>query len=394
MGRGARAAALLLTAALLAPANVSAAVADPAPAAAPTSAASAGSATLRARADALRARVEGLQLQAEVATEAYSTAETEVDAAVGAEVRAQTVLDAATGTSALRHSDATRRVRSLYMAGGAPVALSSVLAGGGLSDLHDVAARLQLARTVVTADAGTVSAAAVSAQDAAQAETRLTDVRERKVAAQEAADAARRDVESALAEQQGLLAAADRAVVDAVAAEQEQARRDALAQAAARATAAGVADAARASTSRPPASAPSTDAAPTDAPPTDDAGGSASAAIAAAWTRQGLPYVWGATGPSTFDCSGLTQWAYRQAGTSIPRTSRQQYAALPKVPLDALQPGDLVFYATGDDPSTIHHVALYLGGGRVLHAPHTGDVVREAGVAMPGLLGAVRPGAG
>ncbi len=104
-----------------------------------------------------------------------------------------------------------------------------------------------------------------------------------------------------------------------------------------------------------------------------------------------MSYVWGATGPTTFDCSGLTQWAYAQAGVSIPRTSRQQYAGLPKVPLDQLQPGDLVFYANGSDPSTIHHVALYLGGGKVLHAPHTGDVVRVAGVAMPGLFGAVRP---
>jgi len=395
MGRGARAAALLLTAALLAPASVSTAVADPAPTPTPAAATSpagagAGSATLRARADALRARVEGLQLQAEVATEAYSTAETEVQAAISAEVRAQTVLDAASGTSALRRADATRRVRSLYMAGGAPVALSSVLADGGLSDLHDVATRLRLARTVVTADATTVSVAAVSAADAAQAEARLTGVREREVAAQEAADAARDDVESALAEQQGLLAAADRAVVDAVAAEQEQARRDALAGAAARAAAAGVADAASTGTSTGPSGAGS----PSGTAPAAAAGPAASAAIAAAWTRQGLPYVWGATGPSTFDCSGLTQWAYRQAGTAIPRTSRQQYAALPKVALDALQPGDLVFYATGDDPSTIHHVALYLGGGRVLHAPHTGDVVREAGVAMPGLFGAVRPGAG
>jgi len=63
------------------------------------------------------------------------------------------------------------------------------------------------------------------------------------------------------------------------------------------------------------------------------------------------------------------------------------------VPLDQLQPGDLVFYASGSSPSSIHHVALYLGGGRVLHAPHTGDVVREASVDVPGLFGAVRPAA-
>ncbi|NIZ90682.1 C40 family peptidase, partial [Kineococcus rubinsiae] len=142
------------------------------------------------------------------------------------------------------------------------------------------------------------------------------------------------------------------------------------------------------------ADAPAAHGSTTAGPDTAADGTAADAAVAAARTRLGLPYVWGATGPSTCDCSGLTQWAYRQAGTAIPRTSRQQYAGLPRVPLDALRPGDLVFYATSSDPATIHHVALYLGGGKVLHAPHTGDVVREAGVAMPGLLGAVRPAAG
>ena len=72
----------------------------------------------------------------------------------------------------------------------------------------------------------------------------------------------------------------------------------------------------------------------------------AAAAIAAAATRLGMPYVWGATGPNTFDCSGLMQWAYAQAGVPLPRTSRAQYAALPHVPLTELAPGDLVFYAT------------------------------------------------
>jgi cell wall-associated NlpC family hydrolase len=97
-------------------------------------------------------------------------------------------------------------------------------------------------------------------------------------------------------------------------------------------------------------------------------------------------------GPTRFDCSGLMLWSYAQAGVHLPRTSRAQYAGLPHVALSDLQPGDLVFYATNTaDPGTIHHVAMYLGDGVVIHAPHTGDVVRYAPVAMDGLIGAVRP---
>ncbi len=334
--------------------------------------------TLAARADALRTRVAELRVQQSVATEAYGTAVEEAAAAATEEVRAQTALDAAAGTSGRAGADATRRVRALYMAGPSLPAGLGALAPGRLDRAATAARDASLAAAVVARDAATVTRAADARAAAAAAAARLREVRARESAAEAAAARARTEVAAALAEQERLLEGADAAVRRAVAREEEDARRAALAAAAARAAAAGVADAA-------PATA---DAAGGTA---GDATGTARAAVAAARTRTGAPYAWGATGPSTFDCSGLTQWAYRQAGVAVPRTSRQQYAALPKVPLDRLQPGDLVFYASGDDPSTIHHVALYLGGGRVLHAPHTGDVVREAGVAMDGLLGAVRP---
>jgi peptidoglycan DL-endopeptidase CwlO len=106
-----------------------------------------------------------------------------------------------------------------------------------------------------------------------------------------------------------------------------------------------------------------------------------------------MPYVWGATGPTSFDCSGLTQWAYRQAGVAIPRTSRQQYAGLPKVPISQIAPGDLVFYATDvRDPGTIHHVGIYLGAGLSLYAPRTGSNVKIGPVGYGRILGAARPG--
>ena len=95
-----------------------------------------------------------------------------------------------------------------------------------------------------------------------------------------------------------------------------------------------------------------------------------------------------------FDCSGLTQYAYAQAGISIPRNSRAQYAALPKVASNELRPGDLVFWATDpSDPETIHHVAIYLGDNKVVQAPQSGDVVKVSTMWWSDYAGAVRPSA-
>ncbi|KOV71200.1 hypothetical protein ADK64_00890 [Streptomyces sp. MMG1121] len=113
---------------------------------------------------------------------------------------------------------------------------------------------------------------------------------------------------------------------------------------------------------------------------TPPASGRAAAAFAAAQSQIGKPYVYGATGTASYDCSGLTSWAYAQAGVSIPRTSEQQATIGTRISsVNDLQVGDLVFFY-GD----IHHVGLYAGNGQVLHAPHTGAVVRyEAMSDMP-----------
>ena len=94
-------------------------------------------------------------------------------------------------------------------------------------------------------------------------------------------------------------------------------------------------------------------------------------ALAAAKSKIGKPYVWGATGPNSFDCSGLTSWAFKQAGTSIPRTSSAQSKAGTKVSVDSLQPGDLVFFY-----SPVSHVAMYIGDGKIIEAPNSGSNVR------------------
>ncbi|WP_030417804.1 NlpC/P60 family protein [Streptomyces sp. SCSIO 75703] len=102
------------------------------------------------------------------------------------------------------------------------------------------------------------------------------------------------------------------------------------------------------------------------------ASGRAGAAFSAAQSKIGTPYVYGATGPSSFDCSGLTRWAYAQAGVGLPRMSQDQANAGTRIySVNQLQVGDLVFFF-----NDIHHVGLYAGNGQILHAPRTGTVVR------------------
>ncbi|GGY53022.1 C40 family peptidase [Streptomyces omiyaensis] len=113
---------------------------------------------------------------------------------------------------------------------------------------------------------------------------------------------------------------------------------------------------------------------PADLGPGDPRG---AAAVMAARSAVGKPYVWGATGPSGFDCSGLMVWSYRQAGVSLPRTSSAQRYAGRQVPLSQARPGDLVTYR-GD----ASHVAIYAGNGQVIHAPYPGARVRYDPVNM------------
>ncbi|MFB7247785.1 hypothetical protein CW362_23810 [Streptomyces populi] len=103
----------------------------------------------------------------------------------------------------------------------------------------------------------------------------------------------------------------------------------------------------------------------------------------------GKPYEWGAEGPKAYDCSGLTSQAWERAGRPIPRTSQEQWAELPRVPLDELRPGDLVVYF----PEATH-VALYLGDGMVVQAPRPGARIKVSPIAANPLLGAVRPDPG
>ncbi|NUR83404.1 MAG: C40 family peptidase [Nonomuraea sp.] len=115
--------------------------------------------------------------------------------------------------------------------------------------------------------------------------------------------------------------------------------------------------------------------------------GTGKAAAAARWalTQQLKPYVWGAAGPSTYDCSGLVLAAYQTVGISLPHYTGDQWTAGRHISREELKPGDLVFFY-----SDLHHVGIYVGGGMMVHAPQTGDVVRIAPMGNRPFAGAVR----
>ncbi|MCX6412285.1 MAG: NlpC/P60 family protein [Actinobacteria bacterium] len=120
------------------------------------------------------------------------------------------------------------------------------------------------------------------------------------------------------------------------------------------------------------------------APPSSSTGGSAASV---ALGQLGTPYVWGGGAPGGFDCSGLIAWAYAQVGISLPHYAAAQYSMGTPVPMDALEPGDLIsFHGSG-------HIGMYIGGGQYVHAPQTGDVVKVSTLAdRSDADGAVRVG--
>lgn len=202
---------------------------------------------------------------------------------------------------------------------------------------------------------------------------------------------------SSVNRQQELLDSTKGELRAAVEAEQERAAAAAAAAAAAKAQAAaqaqrqatqgqaskGVAPApgpasspARAAAPRPAAAAPTSSpqevAAPAEAPlPASAPRSGAAGAIAAAQSQLGTPYRYGGSSPGGFDCSGLMLWSWAQVGVSLPRTSGAQRAGTQRITREQLQPGDLVFYR-----NPVGHVGMYIGGGQMVHSPHTGDVVK------------------
>lgn len=342
----------------------------------------------QARATELRVAVDQLQIQAEQATEDYDAASSELAAVVTQHLLAQRQLEDAQATAGHRSEAAGNRMRALYEAGGTAALYASLLDGGSVADL---AVRYRSVTTIVDADQAAAGQANAARAGAGRIEARLRGLAQRQTALEARSAAAATRVRSLLAQTQTLLAAAD-AEVRRIAEEDRRAAEAAAARAAAARIAAAQAAAAQAVAAQAAlgrgAGAAGLAANGSIAAPNPVA----ARAVAAALSRVGLPYLWGATGPGAFDCSGLTGWSYKSAGLALPRTSRQQWYAGQPVALGALAPGDLLFWASSPtEPATIHHVAMYVGNGSMVAAPHTGALVQVQPVYLNGYVGAVRP---
>ena len=322
----------------------------------------------KAQASRLQAQVAALQTAAEQASEKYDAAEAALGDVVVKQRIGELQAQAARATLDRRQSVIDSRTRALYKSGGTLAIYAGVLDGHDPSHLlagfHAVQA-MSDADTRALADVGEATKAA----DQAKAVVAGLVQQQGDLLAQ--AQAAADQVQAALDAQQQALDAADSQVREIEA--QLQAELDAENAARAAATLAAMLGSGLSA---------------------GEATQVGLAAIAAARTQLGKPYLYGGSGPDSWDCSGLTQWAYRQAGVGLPRTAAEQYASVAtKIALDQLRPGDLLFWATDtSDPATIHHVAIYLGGGLMLAAPHTGTVVQIQPVYLDGYFGAVRPG--
>ncbi|HEX6920356.1 MAG TPA: NlpC/P60 family protein [Actinomycetes bacterium] len=259
-----------------------------------------------------------------------------------------------------------RLAAASYKSGGVDATMQLLLSDEPESFLQQASALDQLGRR----QAGTMRKMAAARQQLKQDRLAVDQQRAKAEALQARLRAEKKTVEDKLARAQ--------AVLHTLKAE-ERARLEAARRAAAARARAQAAAAARASRS---ASRSGGSTATYNGP----ASGRAAVAVRTAYAQLGDPYVWGADGPSSFDCSGLTMYSWAAAGVSLPHSSRAQYSSGRHVARSDLQPGDLVFFY-----SPISHVGIYIGGGQMIDAPHPGASVRITSISTMPYSGATRP---
>jgi cell wall-associated NlpC family hydrolase len=350
-----------------------------------------------------QAQLDALNNQAEIASEQYNGAQAGLTQAL------QTA-SAATAAAGRAHSEVVTQQAKVgalaaesYESGGLSQGLAIIL---NTSDPSQAMTRVSMLQQLSTSQSSLLAAArsadqvyqqsvASASQATATAQKLSADLVQKQAQINAAVAQSQQVLAKLTAAQRAQLLAAQKAK-EAADQAKAQVALAAFNKAQAAQAAATRAAASRAATARAAAASRATAAAAATARKTlvktvslpQSAGGSgvAQRAVAAAMTRLGDRYVFGATGPSRFDCSGLVQWAYRQAGISTTHYTGTLWNDYRHVPESQLKPGDLVFFYRDH-----HHVGIYIGNGLMINAPHTGDVVRIASIAAHGYYsGAVR----
>ncbi|MEA5076104.1 MAG: NlpC/P60 family protein [Coriobacteriia bacterium] len=324
----------------------------------------------QAEAASAQAGLDRMRSELEVKIEEYNAITEALELTQARIVQTRAELEQA--TSDLRESEArlAERASNIYKHGG--IGILDVFLG--VRTFDDLITRVDLLRRINASDAATVASVREARATVEQMAGTLEQRKSEQLVLQADAEARANAIEDEVARQERYVAQLGADVRRLIT--QEEERERALAEQRAR----EAAEAARRAT---PAAGSGTPAGSSGAErPAADPGSLPAApggVVAIALQYLGVPYVYGGSTPAGFDCSGFVQYVYRQVGVSLPRTSRAQYGVGQHIAadrVDLLQPGDLVFFGTNGDPSRVHHVGMYVGGGDYIHAPYTGTVVR------------------
>ena len=323
----------------------------------------------KAQAARLESRIEAQGEQVSILAERYNQARLKVD-------RIDNSIRAANGDLG-RSEERMAQVRSrmaqaavlAYVNGGSNAMLTQLTRVNG-----DAVVRHQYLRITALDQQQAIGDLRAARQDLTAVRTDLESQQKTAKAALKDVDASRRAADAAQATELKLLGQVKGELSALVAAEQARRAADAIRRAKAIAARPLPGQKGQAAPNRP-------------LPP---ASGRAGAAVEMAKQQVGKPYVYGGSGPDVFDCSGLVAFAWRAAGVGLSHSAQSQYSETARVPISALQPGDLLFF--GSSTGSIHHDAIYVGGGTMVEASHTGIPVRYAGIGRSDLVAAGRPG--
>jgi len=322
------------------------------------------------RAAALSAQIDAQGERLSVADERYNEAafrRNQLDAGVK---QAKTAAAAAEKRWAALRRRLDQHVKTLYMHPGAPFA-----AWLNMRSLTEDGRARVLSDSVLTSDSTLVSQTDRARRDVLAKAHELSGLRADAQQNLEAMAAERGRVASALGTQRALLANVKGDIAKLIAADRQRQLVEAQRQAAAQRPAATIKQPDGTTTTSEP-----------DLPPPPAPSAGAATALDVARAQIGKPYQWAAAGPNSFDCSGLTMYAWGKAGVQLPHSAAAQYDMLPKVSRKSLAAGDLVFFG-----SPIHHVGIYEGGGIMIDAPQTGENVRRDSIDRADYAGAARP---